>query len=88
VTPLGLTLDLALAAAGWAGAAALLVAYAMASANRLPPGGAAFQTLNLLGAAGLAANSGYHAAWPSAALNLVWMAVGLAALARRSGSRR
>ena len=70
-------------AAGWGGAAALLVAYGLASTGRLPATGRAFQNLNLLGSAALAANSGYHGAWPSAVLNLVWMAIAVATLTRR-----
>jgi len=80
-------MELAAAAAGWLGAAGLLLAYAMVSAGRLAASQPAFQAMNLLGAAGLAANSGYHAAWPSAILNLVWMAIGLFALARRFALR-
>jgi hypothetical protein len=66
---------------GWLGAGALLGAYALASAGRLAGTSAWFQVLNLLGSAGLALNSGYHDAWPSALLNVVWMGIGLAALA-------
>jgi hypothetical protein len=68
---------------GWIGAAALLLAYGLASSGRLPATGRAFQHLNLAGSAALAANSGFHGAWPSAALNLVWMAIAVATLARR-----
>ena len=76
--------DLLLAAVGWAGAALLLSAYALVSTNRLAGGGVTFQLMNLAGAAGLAANSAVNGAWPSVALNLVWIAVGLTALARHS----
>ena len=56
---------------GWAGAGCLLLAY---------------QLLNLAGAAGLTVNAVVHHAWPSAALNLLWAAIGIAALARASRS--
>jgi hypothetical protein len=72
------------AAVGWGGAGLLLTAYAMASAERIPAGGRAFQLLNLFGAAALTVNSGYHQAWPSALLNTAWIAIGLAALTRRT----
>ena len=74
---------------GWAGAASLLVAYGLTSTGKLPPEGARFQSLNLAGAFALTVNSGYHGAWPSAALNLVWIIIGLTALgrARRRGGR-
>ena len=76
---------LLLAVIGWAGAALLLSAYALVSTNRLAGGGVTFQLMNLAGAAGLAANSAVNGAWPSVALNLVWIAVGLTALGRHSG---
>lgn len=75
-------MELLVTAIGWAGAALLLLAYALASAGRMAPTGARFQVLNLLGSAGLTANSGYHQAWPSAALNAVWILIGLVALRR------
>jgi hypothetical protein len=67
---------------GWAGAASLLLAYGLTSAGRLPPEGARFQLLNLGGALALTVNSAYHGAWPSAALNVVWIIIGAAALVR------
>ena len=74
----GVIVDLA----GWVGAVALLGAYALVSAGRLQGRGLAFQLLNLVGALGLLANGVWHGAWPSAALNLVWLVVGFVALTR------
>jgi hypothetical protein len=71
---------------GWLGAAALLAAYGLVSSGRVEGKGRRFQLLNLLGSAGLAANSGFHHAWPSVGLNLVWMIIGVAALTRQSRS--
>jgi hypothetical protein len=74
--------------AGWLGAAVLLVAYGLVTTGRLSGRGAGFQLLNLAGAAGLLANGAFHGAWPSAALNGVWMAIGVVAVARlRRGGR-
>jgi hypothetical protein len=67
---------------GWAGAAALLTAYALVSAGRTQGGRLGFQALNLFGALGLLVNGMYHGAWPSAGLNAVWLFVGVAATAR------
>jgi hypothetical protein len=78
--------DTLITVVGWLGAALLLLAYGMTSAGRLPPEGVRFQTLNLVGALTLTVNSGYHGAWPSAALNIVWIGIGLVALVR--GARR
>lgn len=53
-------MGIAVAAVGWTGAALLLIAYALASAGRIPAGALTFQLLNLFGAAALTLNSGYH----------------------------
>lgn len=75
-------MDLTVTVLGWAGAASLLLAYGLTSTSRLAPEGARFQLLNLAGAVALTVNSAYHSAWPSAALNVVWIFIGLAALIR------
>ena len=67
---------------GWLGAILLLAAYVGVSARRLDGHGRAFHGLNLLGSAGLAAHSSVNGAFPSAALNAIWMAVGAATLLR------
>jgi hypothetical protein len=67
---------------GWAGAILLVLAYGLVSAGRLAAAALPFQLLNVAGGVALAANSGYHSAWPSAALNVVWVAVAVGALAR------
>jgi hypothetical protein len=74
-------------AVGWAGAVLLLAAYVAVATRRLTGHGAAFHGLNLLGSAGLAANSAASGAFPSVALNLVWMAVGLVAVVRGRARR-
>lgn len=68
---------------GWAGAVALLLAYGLLSGGRAAPTSRAYRGLNLAGAVGLAVNGAAHAAWPSVALNLLWLAIGLFALRRR-----
>jgi hypothetical protein len=75
-------MELMITLVGWVGAALLLVAYGLTSTGRLPPEGWRFQMLNLVGAGALTLNSGYHGAWPSAALNIVWIVIGVFALAR------
>lgn len=78
----------AIAIAGWSGAGTLLAAYALVSLRKLAGDGAAFQIMNIAGAAGIALNSGSNGAWASAVLNLVWIAIGIAALARRPSRSR
>jgi hypothetical protein len=67
---------------GWAGAASLLVAYALVSTGRLPPESARFQLANIGGALALMVNSTYFGALPSAFLNVVWIGIGIGALVR------
>jgi hypothetical protein len=73
-------------AIGWAGAACLLLAYARLSSGRLTVG-VWYHLLNLAGAGGLAVNGAFHHAWPSTALNLVWLGIGLTALRRAKRAR-
>ncbi|GLW09149.1 hypothetical protein Misp01_42780 [Microtetraspora sp. NBRC 13810] len=73
---------------GWAGAALLLVSYMLVSTARVSGDGAAYQVLNLAGSAGLMVNSAYFAAWPSAALNVIWCLIGTVVLSRMVARRR
>lgn len=68
--------------AGWTGAALLLLAYALVSNRVLAGDSVRFQLLNLSGGLLLAANSAYHGALPSVAVNAVWIVIGLHALLR------
>jgi hypothetical protein len=71
-------------AVGWTGAVMLLLAYGLLSAGRVGGQSPAYQVMNILGAVGLIVNSGWNGAYPSAAVNVIWLAIGLAALSRRS----
>lgn len=62
---------------GWAAALLILAAYVLLSMGRLEARGAIYQWMNVVGAAGFIVNSGYNGAIPSAALNIVWAAIGL-----------
>lgn len=67
---------------GWAGALAVLLAYALISAKRLKGDSRAFQLLNLAGGAFLLINTLYFGAFPSAFVNLVWIGIAVVALVR------
>jgi hypothetical protein len=67
---------------GWAGAVVILIAYGLLSAGRLEARSNTYQLLNVIGAAGFVINSGSKGAFPSAVLNMIWIAIGLYALAR------
>jgi len=74
---------------GWAAALLILAAYALLSAGKLTAQDRSYQWMNVIGAAGFIVNSGWNGAIPSAALNVVWAGIGLAALwkiAARKGS--
>jgi hypothetical protein len=74
---------------GWTGAALILGAYALISANRLRSDSVTYHLMNILGAAGFVINSGYNGALPSAVMNIVWIGIGVFALAqlhRRAGN--
>jgi hypothetical protein len=74
--------------AGWAGAAALLVAYGLLSCGWTTQSSGWFRGLNALGAAGLIVNGAAHSAWPSVTLNVLWLLIGAAGAllhVRRSG---
>ena len=75
-------LDVAIEIVGWAAALLILAAYALLTSGRLKPDSRAYQWMNVVGAAGFILNSGWNGAIPSAALNVVWAGIGLAALWR------
>jgi hypothetical protein len=66
--------------AGWAGAMVILASYLLLSARRLNGNSATYHVMNLLGAAGIAANSGWNGALPSAVLNVIWAGIAVYAL--------
>ena len=75
-------MKLAIEIIGWLGAALILGAYALLSANRLRAESVTYHLMNILGAAGFVINSGYNGALPSAVMNVVWIGIGVFALAQ------
>ena len=82
-----MSLDLFMEVVGWIGALLILAAYGLLSAGKLDARSPAYQWLNVVGAIGFILNSGWNGAWPSAALNVVWVGIGLVALVRIFGRR-
>ena len=70
-------------AIGWAGAAALLVAYAMVSSKKLEGDSTTYQFLNIVGSLLLAANTIFYRAYPSSFVNLIWMGIAVFSIATR-----
>jgi hypothetical protein len=81
-------LNLAVEAAGWAGAVLILTAYLLLSAGRLSGQSLAYQGMNVVGAAGFVVNGWWHRAVPSASLNVLWLVIGVVASWRIIRRRR
>lgn len=84
-------MDLFVEVVGWIGAGLILGSYALLTAGKLDAKSLAYQAMNVVGALGFIVNSSWNGAIPSAALNVVWAGIGIAAIigivkARRSSS--
>lgn len=73
---------------GWCAAVLILAAYILLSLGRIAADSVVYQGLNIAGAAGFVVNSGINGAIPSAALNVVWLGIGLYALHRLRRARK
>ena len=72
---------------GWSGATSLLLAYLLLLGHRIAADGRVYLSLNFLGSAGLAVCASTAHAWPSAAVNLIWLVIGAGPLARAATHR-
>ncbi len=75
-------MDLLIEIVGWLGASAVLSSYALLSARRMSSQSSAYQLLNVVGAVGLLLNAAWNGAVPSAAVNVLWLGIGVHALWR------
>ena len=82
-----MTLGFVMEVVGWIGGALILAGYFLLTAGKLDAKSPVYQWLNVVGAAGFIANSGWNGAWPSAVLNVIWVGIGVVALARIFGKR-
>ncbi len=82
-----MTLNLVMEIAGWIGALLILAGYGLLSAGKLDAKSPTYQWLNVVGAIGFIANSSWNGAWPSAALNVIWVGIGVVALIKIFGGR-
>ena len=83
-----MTLALWMEIVGWVGGAMILAAYFLLSAGKVDAKSPAYQWLNVIGALGFIANSSWNGAWPSAALNVIWVGIGAFALIRIFARRK
>ena len=65
---------------GWAAAVLILGSYALLSTGKLRAESLTYQAMNIVGAAGFVVNSGWNGAFPSAAMNVMWMGIGIYAV--------
>jgi len=73
-------MKIAIEVLGWSGAVLLLSAYGLLSAGKLREESLSYHLMNIAGGAGFVVNSGWNGALPSAAMNLIWMGIGLYAV--------
>lgn len=72
---------------GWVAAALMLSAYLLLTAGKVFASSRPYQWFNVLSGAGFIVNSGWNGAYPSAAINVIWMCIGLYGVAKISGTR-
>lgn len=77
-----MTLQTFASIAGWIAALLILGAYGLLSFGKISPKSRLYQAMNIVGAAGFIINCTYNNAWPSVALNVVWMGIAFYALRR------
>lgn len=73
---------------GWIGALLILLSYGLLTMRRLSTESAAYQWMNLVGAACLIVNGGWNGAFPSVFLNVVWLGIAAYALGQSRFARR
>ncbi len=74
--------------AGWTAALLILSAYGLLSFGRIQASSHIYQAMNIVGAAGFIINCAWNNAWPSVALNVVWILIGCYALRRNFRATR
>jgi hypothetical protein len=76
-------MKLAIEVFGWVGAVLIILAYALLSAGKVAADSRLYHYMNIVGALGFVVNSGWNGAYPSAALNVVWIGIGSYGLLQR-----
>lgn len=65
---------------GWVGSVEVILAYALISYHKITAKSLSYQLLNLTGGAFLIVNTVYYGAYPSTAINVVWLIIATAAI--------
>jgi hypothetical protein len=67
---------------GWLAALLILGSYGLLSFGKIQARSPVYQLMNLIGALGFIINCAWNRAWPSVALNVVWVGIAIYALRR------
>ena len=65
---------------GWIGSVEVILAYALISSDKVDSKSTVYQVLNLTGGIFLIINTIYYGAYPSTAINIVWVVIAVVAL--------
>lgn len=74
-------------ALGWLGTLAYLVGYLLLSVGKISASGKLYHLLNIAGAIGLIFNALFFVDYPNIVVNVVWMAIAIFAIYRRTRGR-
>jgi hypothetical protein len=81
-----LTLKTFITWSSWIAALLILGAYALLSFGKIQARSKIYQWMNIIGAVGFIINCVWISAWPSVALSVVWVGIGIYALRRNRGA--
>lgn len=73
---------------GWAGSLLVLIAYALNINKKLPADSLTYYLLNILGSALLIINTAFHHAFPSMAVNIIWVIIPVVTIIRQRWGKK
>jgi hypothetical protein len=79
-----MTLKTFIEVSGWTAALLILGSYSLLSFGKIQARSPIYQWMNIAGALGFIINCTWNGAWPSVALNVVWLGIAFYALRRNS----
>ncbi len=72
---------------GWTGSLLVLIAYALNMNKKLAADSLTYYLLNILGSAFLIVNTAYHHAFPSMAVNIIWVFIPVVTIIRHKSRK-
>lgn len=72
---------------GWTGSLLVLIAYALNMNKKLAADSLTYYLLNILGSTFLIVNTAYHHAFPSMAVNIIWVFIPVVTIIRHKISK-